>query len=358
LIAGLSSSPRGFPADIFSLGVVFTYMLTILCDKSLKTLEKGKNKKHRNQEFGSPNNIKWVREEWLPFLKYEPLSSLCSRGDFEHLKRLTHQMLDEKPEKRPDASAIRFGPSIQAPCCPRLCQTGSEPLPTVPTAVMQTDITRKDVNQHANIVLHQTETIHNTSPSTSDVSEAPTSEFPGSEGTTLVATNVGYHSPLSPKGNQRSPSVQRNPSPIPPQLAFTMDQFEDYKVGVGVKKTEAMVPSPAGAMDPRPRCRNAPSPTHASAPSDGPYVPGNSSKWFDGSFQNEIQQTLSNFYNSGINNVTATLPGIKTALGKETDDLQASPVSKRKSIHFPLVVVGSDTDAFPTCPPRRQRTMS
>lgn len=355
MLAGLSSSPRGFPADIFSLGVVFTYLLTILCDKSLKTLEKGKNQKHRNQEFGSPNNIKWVRERWLPFLKYESASSLCSREDFEHLKRLTHQMLDEKPEKRPDASAIRFGPSIQAPCCQRLCQTGLEPLPTVPTS--QT----KDVGQHLDIVPHQTKTIRNATPSVSDVSEAPTSEFPGSEGTTLVTANVEYHSLLSPKGNQRSPSVQRNPSPIPPRLAFTMDQFEDYKVGVGVKKTDAMVPPPARAMDPRPRCTNAPSPpppTHASAPSDGPYVPGNGSKWFDGSFQNEIRQTLSNFYNSGINNVTATLPGIKTALEKETCDLQVSPVSKRNSIHWLPADVGDDTDAFPTCPPRRQRTMS
>lgn len=340
-------------------------MLTILCDKPLKTLEKGKNQKHRNQEFGSPNNIKWVREKWLPLLKYEPVSRLCSREDFEHLKRLTHQMLDEKPEERPDASAIRFGPSIQALCCRRLCQTGLEPLPTVPAVVMQTAITRsqtKDVDQHPGIALRQTETTRNATPSASDVSEAPTSEFLDSEGRTLVNTNVEYHSPLSPKENQRSPSVKRYPSPISPRLAFTMDQFEDYKVGVGAKKIDAMVPPPARAMDPRPRygdAPTAPSPTHASGPSDGPYVPGNSSKWFDGSFQNEIRQTLSDFYNSGINNVTATLPRIKTALEKETDDLQAPPISsKRKSMHQLPAVAGNDTDDFPTCPPRRQRTMS
>ena len=304
LLAGLSSSPRGFPADIFSLGVVFTYMLTILCDKSLKTLEKGKNQKHRNQEFGFSNNIKWVRERWLPSLKYEPVSSLCSREDFEHLKSLTHQMLDEKPGERPDASAIRFGPSIQALCCPRLCQTRLEPLPSVPTIVIQTDIMRsqtKDVDQHPDIVPHQTQTIHNATPSVSDVSEVPTSRFPDSEGTTLVTTKAEYHRPLSPKEIQRSPSVQRRPSPIPERL-FTMDQFEDYKVGDGVKKTDAKVPPPARAMDPRLRCRNAstlPSPTHASTSSDGPYVPGNGSKWSDGSFQKEIRQTVSNFYNSG-----------------------------------------------------------
>lgn len=105
---------RSLPADIFSLGLIYLEILTVLCERSLEDL--------RTRISGLYHmKIDWLKT-YLQTLEIpdtladrEGLPRL--REDFRQLKELIGTMLEADQSLRPKASKLVFGPTFQMACC-------------------------------------------------------------------------------------------------------------------------------------------------------------------------------------------------------------------------------------------------
>lgn len=107
----------GFPADIFGLGCIYLEILTVMCDKPLKHLQKGKTKKGGDVRYAE--KLDWIIRHWLPSLT--PPDKLdfgeSQMEEFMAVKDLVSRMLHPDPRHRPTAEELAFGPSFQRGCC-------------------------------------------------------------------------------------------------------------------------------------------------------------------------------------------------------------------------------------------------
>jgi serine/threonine protein kinase len=110
--------PRGRAADVFSLGCVFSEMVTVLCNISLDQFADFRSQ-NPDGDDSFHDNLSRV-EEWIDHLKLivwaspefgevGPIPSLIRGSGMPNplsLLDVIHDMLDFKPEMRPLASAV------------------------------------------------------------------------------------------------------------------------------------------------------------------------------------------------------------------------------------------------------------
>lgn len=89
--------PRGLPADIFSLGCVFSEMLTVMSRKSLKDYQEWRRVFNSDTPLAFRANLKKVRE-WV--------GKLDDDSELEALSSLIKPMIREDPKQRPTAQQL------------------------------------------------------------------------------------------------------------------------------------------------------------------------------------------------------------------------------------------------------------
>lgn len=92
-------------------------MLATLCGLDPSELTNAFHKAENN--FWHSTKLNWIVHKYMPRLQRHKIQSLCSPAEFEALKAIIVEMIQEDPRKRPSLSTIALPRPFQGDCCSR-----------------------------------------------------------------------------------------------------------------------------------------------------------------------------------------------------------------------------------------------